>query len=230
MTTPENISRMIDHTLLRPDSTEEEILKLCREAVEYRFKAVCVNPSRVPLAARALEGSSVVVCTVAGFPLGASTPAVKAAEAVGAVRDGAGEIDMVINIGLLKDGKLDQVYQDIKWLVEAAAAVNPEVMVKVIIETCYLSEMEKEKACIISQSAGAHFVKTSTGLGPSGASVADVELIRRTISPTMGIKASGGIKTAEQAINMIKAGATRIGTSSGVQIMNEILENRPAGD
>ncbi|MFZ5648898.1 MAG: deoxyribose-phosphate aldolase [Bacillota bacterium] len=217
---------MIDHTLLKPYSTEEDILKLCSEAVEYGFKAVCVNPSRVPLAARALAGSGVLVCAVAGFPLGASTTAVKAAEASGAVRIGAGEIDMVVNIGLLKEGKLEQVYEDIKTVVEAAAAESQASVVKVIIETCYLTDREKADACRICERAGAGFVKTSTGFGPSGATVEDVELIKRTVSPGIGIKASGGIKTAEQALSMIKAGATRIGTSSGVQIMEELLKRK----
>ncbi|MFZ5649878.1 MAG: deoxyribose-phosphate aldolase [Bacillota bacterium] len=222
MTIPQNIARMIDHTLLKPDSTGEDILKLCAEAVEYGFKAVCVNPSRVSTAARALAGTGIVVCAVAGFPLGASSTAAKSAEAFEAVKSGAAEIDMVINIGLLKEGKFDLVCRDISSVVEAAAAANPEALVKVIIETCYLTVSEKEDACRICESAGARYVKTSTGFGPSGATVEDVELISRTVSPAMGVKASGGIKTAAQALSMIRAGAARIGTSSGVQIMNEI--------
>lgn len=227
MTIPQNIARMIDHTLLKPDSTGEDILKLCREAAEYGFKAVCVNPCWVSTAARALAGSGVAVCAVAGFPLGASSTAAKSAEAFEAVRDGAAEIDMVINIGLLKEGKLDLVSRDIRSVVEAAAAANPGALVKVIIETCYLTHSEKVDACRICESAGARYVKTSTGFGPSGAAVEDVVLISRTVSPAVGVKASGGIKTAAHALSMIRAGASRIGTSSGVQIMNDIY-SRPS--
>jgi len=222
----ENIARSIDHTLLKPDSTGIDIMRLCSEAVSFGFGAVCVNPSRVALAAEALSGSGVRVCAVAGFPLGASTTAVKAAEAAAAVRNGAGEIDMVINIGLLKEGKLKLVYEDVRAVVKSAIAAGPLTLVKVIIETCYLTDEEKEAACRICERAGAHFIKTSTGTGPTGATVEDVGLIRNSVSASMGIKASGGIKTLDQALKMLEAGATRIGTSSGVQIMKELLNKR----
>lgn len=221
----ENIARSIDHTLLKPDSTGIDIMRLCSEAVSFGFGAVCVNPARVALATEALSGSGVRVCSVAGFPLGASTTAVKAAEAA-AVRDGAGEVDMVINIGMLKEGKLKLVYEDVRAVVKSATAAGPLTLVKVIIETCYLTDEEKEAACRICERAGAHFIKTSTGTGPTGATVEDVGLIRSSLSASMGIKASGGIKTLDQALKMLGAGATRIGTSSGVQIMKELLNKR----
>ncbi|MFZ5634359.1 MAG: deoxyribose-phosphate aldolase [Bacillota bacterium] len=220
---PEEMASMIDHTLLKPEATEKDILRLCAEAVKYGLKAVCVNPARVGLAAGALAGSGVVVCSVAGFPLGACTTAVKAAEAAGAVRDGAGEVDMVINIGLLKDRKYDLVLEDVKTVVDAVTALKPEAPVKVIIETGHLTSEEKETACLLCTKAGARFIKTSTGMGPAGATVEDIELIRRTAPPGVGIKASGGIRTLDQALRMIRAGATRIGTSSGVQIMQELI-------
>ncbi len=218
-----DLASLIDHTLLRPDATEKDILGLCAEAVRYRFKAVCVNPGRVAAAAGTLAGTGVLVCAVAGFPLGASTTGTKAAEAAGAVRDGAGEIDLVINIGLLKDGRYDLVLRDVRAVVEAVSALRPEVPVKAIIETCYLTGEEKKTASLLCEQAGARFIKTSTGTGPAGATVEDVDLIRRTVSPRTGIKASGGIKTLDQALRLIGAGATRIGTSSGVKIMKELL-------
>ncbi|MCL6477954.1 MAG: deoxyribose-phosphate aldolase [Peptococcaceae bacterium] len=219
---PEKMAAMIDHTLLKPEAAAKDILRLCAEAVKYGFKAVCVNPARVGLAAGALAGSGVLVCSVAGFPLGAATTAVKAAEAAGAVRDGAGEIDMVINIGLLKDRKYDLVFEDVKAVVDAVAALKPEAPVKAIIETGHLTNEEKKTASLLCAQAGARFIKTSTGMGPAGATAEDIELIRKTVPPGVGIKASGGIKTLEQALLMIRAGATRIGTSSGVLIMKEL--------
>ena len=221
----EAMASYIDHTILKADATSEDILRLCSEAAEYRFKAVCVNPSRVSLAAKALSGTDVQVCTVVGFPLGASTPASKAFEAAEAVRNGAMEIDMVINIGLLKEGKEDEVYRDVKSVVDSVSSVNSLALVKVIIETCYLTSEEIIKASLISERAGAGFVKTSTGLGTGGATVENIKLIRGTAAPHMGIKASGGIKTLDQALRMIEAGATRIGTSSGLQIIKELMEN-----
>ncbi|MFZ5645958.1 MAG: deoxyribose-phosphate aldolase [Bacillota bacterium] len=221
----EAIASYIDHTILKADATSEDILRLCSEAAEHRFKAVCVNPSRVPLAVKTLSGTGVQVCTVVGFPLGASTSAAKAFEAAEAARNGAAEIDMVINIGLLKEGKEDDVYRDIKAVVDAVSPVSSEAIVKVIIETCYLTSEEKIKASLISERAGASFVKTSTGMGTAGADVEDIKLIRGTVSPNIGIKASGGIKTLEQALKMIEAGATRLGTSSGVQIIKELLNH-----
>lgn len=224
-TSPNRIAAMIDHTLLKPDSTEKDILRLCQEAVKYGFKAVCVNPGRVAAASAALSGTGVAVCAVVGFPLGANAAAVKAAEAAGAVRDGAGEIDMVINTGLLKDGRHDLVLNDVRAVVEAVASIRPDATVKVIIETCYLTDEEKITACLLCQEAGAGYIKTSTGMGPAGATVEDIKLIRRTVSPGTGIKASGGIKTAGHALIMVGAGATRLGTSSGVQIMQELLSH-----
>lgn len=223
MNSPRELASIIDHTLLKPDATEKDILCLCDEAARYGFKAVCVNPFRVAVAAGALSGSGVTVCAVAGFPFGAGATAAKAAEAAGAVRDGAAEIDMVINIGLLKDRRYDLVLQDVQAVVEAVAGRGRETLVKAIIETCYLTDEEKEAACLLCEKAGARFIKTSTGLGPSGAAVEDVELIRRTVAPDTGIKASGGIRTLDQALQMVRAGATRIGTSSGVRIMQEML-------
>ncbi|MCL6612597.1 MAG: deoxyribose-phosphate aldolase [Peptococcaceae bacterium] len=219
---PERVAALIDHTLLRPDATAKDILRLCAEAVRCGFKAVCVNPGRVALAAGALAGSGVAVCSVAGFPLGAGTTETKAAEAAGAVRDGAAEIDLVINIGLLKDGRNDLVFRDVRAVVDAVTALNPGGLVKAIIETCHLTDEEKKTACRLCEQAGARFIKTSTGMGPAGATVEDIELIRETVSPGTGIKASGGIRTLDQALRMVRAGATRIGTSSGVQIMREL--------
>lgn len=224
-TSPDKIASMIDHTLLKPDSTEKDILRLCQEAVRYGFKAVCINPSRVAAAAGALAGTGVTVCAVAGFPLGAASAAVKAAEAAGAVRDGAGEIDMVINIGLLKDGRHDLFLSDVRAVVGAVTSIRPDALVKAIIETCYLTAEEKKTACLLCQEAGAGYIKTSTGMGPAGATVEDIELIRKTVFPDTGIKASGGIKTASHALLMVGAGATRLGTSSGVQIMQELLSH-----
>lgn len=221
---PEQLALMIDHTLLKPDGTEKDILRLCAEAVRYGLKAVCVNPSRVAAASGALAGSGVTVCAVAGFPLGAGTTGAKVAEASGAVRDGAGEIDMVINVGLLKDGRYQLVFEDVRAVVEAVTALRPGSLVKAIIETCYLTDEEKKTACLLCEKAGARFIKTSTGMGTAGAAVEDIRLIAGAVSPGTGIKASGGIKTLDQALRMIGAGATRIGTSSGVQIMGELQD------
>lgn len=219
----ETLAAIIDHTNLKPGATEKEILSLCSEASRCRFKAVCVSPCRVSLAARALDGSGVAVCTVIGFPLGAASTGIKAAEAGEAARNGASEVDMVINLGLLKDGNEEAVFRDVRAVVEAAAAVRKDAVVKVIIETCFLTDREKETACRICERAGAAFIKTSTGMGTAGATVDDIKLIKRTVSPGTGIKASGGIKTLDQALRMIEAGATRIGTSSGVQIISELI-------
>lgn len=215
---------MIDHTLLKAVGTPDEVRRLCLEAMEYGFASVCVNPCYIPLARKILAGSEVKVCAVIGFPLGAATSAVKAFEAGEAVRAGAGEVDMVINIGLLKGGRYDDVLEDIRAVVKAAADANQEAIVKVIIEICYLTDEEKVKACQLAGDAGAHFVKTSTGFGTGGATVEDVALLRKTVGPKMGVKASGGIKTARQAIDMIMAGATRIGASAGIEIISELKE------
>ena len=213
------IAQVIDHTLLKPEATREQIDRLCREALEYHFASVCVNPTHVGRCAELLRGSDVKVCTVIGFPLGATTTAVKAYETRQAIDDGATEIDMVINIGALKSGDLDAVQADIGAVVDAAHAAG--ALVKVIIETALLSDDEKVTACRLAQAAGAEFVKTSTGFGPGGAKVEDVALMRRVVGPEMGVKASGGVRNYADVQAMIAAGATRIGASAGVAIVSE---------
>jgi len=213
--TPAEIVRKIDHTLLKPDVTAAEIVRLCEEAKTYGFATVCVNPYWVRLAAKTLSGSKVGVTTVVGFPLGATSTFVKIAEARDAIANGATEIDMVINVGALKSGDLDTVRRDVEGVVQACRG---QAVVKVILETGLLTEEEKIKACSISKMAGADFVKTSTGFGPGGATVEDVALMRKIVGPEMGVKASGGVRDLDTARNMIAAGANRIGTSSGVAI------------
>ncbi|MBO8137123.1 MAG: deoxyribose-phosphate aldolase [Desulfotomaculum sp.] len=213
----ESLAQMIDHTLLKPDATKEQIIKLVEEAKKYKFAAVCVNPVWVKTARELLEDNTgIKVATVVGFPLGAATTEVKAFETSNAVNNGAEEIDMVINIGALKDGQDDYVERDIKAVVDAAEG---KAIVKVIIETSLLNEEEKVRACRLAVKAGAHFVKTSTGFSKGGAVVEDVALMRRTVGREVGVKASGGIRTRQDALAMIEAGATRIGTSSGVEIV-----------
>jgi deoxyribose-phosphate aldolase len=209
----------IDHTLLKPQATEDQFHQLCAEARQFSFATVCVNPAWVPLCAQLLRGSPVKVCTVIGFPLGATLPDVKAFEAQRCIALGAAEVDMVINIGALKSRQPDVVQADIAAVVQAAHALGGSV--KVIIEAAYLTDEEKAEACALSRAAGADYVKTSTGFGPSGATVEDVALMRRVVGPDMGVKAAGGIKTAADAEAMIVAGATRIGTSAGVKIIAE---------
>lgn len=211
------IARMIDHTVLKADATREQIVALCRDARKWEFASVCVNPCWVALCASELLGSRVKVCTVVGFPLGATTTSQKIAEAEEAIRSGAREIDMVINIGALKSGDHDTVRLDIRGVAEACHRAG--AILKVIIETALLSGEEKVAACRLAKSAGADFVKTSTGFGPSGATAHDVALMRATVGPEMGIKAAGGIRTLEDVELLAGAGATRIGTSSGVAIM-----------
>ena len=206
----------IDHTLLKAETKKDEILRLCEEARTYDFASVCVNPTWVKTAASALEGSLVKVCTVIGFPLGASTTETKAFETENAIQNGAHEIDMVINIGALRDGDDALVRNDIEAVVNAAKG---KALVKVIIETSLLTEQEKRKACELSVLAGADFVKTSTGFSTGGATEDDVKLMRAVVGPEMGVKASGGVRSFEDMKMMIDAGATRIGASSGVQIM-----------
>jgi deoxyribose-phosphate aldolase len=220
--TRNELAGMIDHTLLKPVATREDIIKLCAEAREYGFASVCVNPFFVSLAAGQLKGSGVLVCTVIGFPLGSTSTAVKAFEAGEAVKNGAREVDMVINIGALKERREGVVLEDIRAVVEAARAHDPAAITKVIIETCYLTREEKILACQLAGQAGAHFVKTSTGFGDGGATVEDIALMRETVGPGMGVKASGGIKNARQALAMIQAGANRIGASAGVDIIKEM--------
>ena len=213
------IASVIDHTLLKPEATHDQITQLCEEAREYGFAAVCVNPTNVKLAAELLKGSPVAVCTVIGFPLGATLPEVKAYEAQQTIHHGATEIDMVINIGALKSEDYELVERDIAAV--ARTCHDNGAICKVIIEAALLTEEEKITACQLAKKAGSDYVKTSTGFGPDGATVEDVTLMRRVIGPSMGIKAAGGIRTLETAKKMIEAGATRIGTSSGVKIVQE---------
>ncbi|HSP23001.1 MAG TPA: deoxyribose-phosphate aldolase [Planococcus sp. (in: firmicutes)] len=217
-----NIASYIDHTLLKPEATKEQIVKLCQEAAEYKFASVCVNPAWVSVSAKELADSPVKVCTVIGFPLGASTSETKAFETADAIAKGAEEIDMVINIGALKSGDEELVKNDIKAVVEAATG---KAIVKVIIETCLLTDEEKAAASRLSKEAGADFVKTSTGFSTGGATVADVKLMRETVGPNIGVKASGGVRSLEDLQAMIEAGATRIGASSGVQIMQGLTSS-----
>ena len=212
-----DLAKMIDHTLLKPDATQEQIAQLCFEARKHGFASVCINPTWVTLCAKLLEGSSVKVCTVIGFPLGASSPDVKAFEAQVALDQGASEIDMVINVGALKARDLELVAKDIRGVVMSAHARG--AIVKVIIEAILLSDEEKTIACLLAKEAGADYVKTSTGFASGGATVHDVALMRRVVGPDMGVKAAGGVRTYEDAENMIKAGATRIGASAGVKII-----------
>lgn len=208
-------SKYIDHTLLKATATREQIANLCAEANKYDFKSVCVNPYWVSFAHELLGGSDVLVCTVIGFPLGANTKDVKAYETTRAIADGADEVDMVINVGEAKAHNWNYVYEDIKAVVDAANGVTT----KVIIETCYLTDEEKVEACKCAKRAGADFVKTSTGFGTGGATACDVKLMRETVGPNMGVKASGGVHNKAEFDEMIKAGASRIGASCGVQIV-----------
>ena len=209
------IAAMIDHTLLKPEATPAQIERLCAEAAEYHFASVCVNPVYIPLAARLLKGTGVKVCCVVGFPLGAIAPEQKAAEAASCAAMGAEELDMVIHVGAAKAGDWALVQRDIEGVVKAAAGHT----VKVIIETCLLTDEEKVKACEAAKAAGAHFVKTSTGFSTGGATTHDIALMRKTVGPEMGVKASGGIRDYETAMAMIEAGANRIGASAGIAIV-----------
>lgn len=223
-----SLARMIDHTLLKPDATSDEIAQLCFEARKYQFASVCVNPTWVKLCAQLLKGTPVKVCTVIGFPLGATASEVKAFEATNAIEQGATEIDMVINIGALKARDLETVARDIYGVVKASHARG--ALVKVILETALLNDEDKTIACMICKEAGADFVKTSTGFGGGGATVHDVELMRRVVGPDIGVKASGGVRTYEDAASMIKAGATRIGASAGVKILQGPSADQPAAE
>ncbi len=219
-TDPKDIARWIDHTLLKPEATTQQIVQLCNEAREYHFASVCINPWYVRLAADLLSDvDDVEVCTVVGFPLGATLPQVKAYETWQAIADGATEIDMVINIGALKSKRYDAVARDIHAVVQVAHAAN--AIVKVIIEAAALTQEEKVAACLLAQQAGADFVKTSTGFGPGGATEEDVALMRAVVGPEMGVKAAGGIRSYAKALAMIEAGANRIGASAGVKIVAE---------
>lgn len=216
-----DINRYIDHTLLKPEATEEQVKKLCEEAREYNFASVCVNSCFTELVRNELKGSDVRACVVVGFPLGANLSGIKAFEAMKAVEKGASEIDMVLNIGALKAGKFDLVKNDIASVVQT---VGEWATVKVIIECCLLTEEEKKKACEIAVSAGAHYVKTSTGFNSGGATVEDVKLMKETVGNKAKVKAAGGIRTLEKALAMIEAGADRIGASAGVSIVQESLK------
>ncbi len=211
----ENINRLIDHTLLKPDAKQEEIEKLCAEATKYHFMSVCVNPCNVNLCAKLLKGSDVKVCTVIGFPLGANISKTKIEETKYCLENGASEIDMVINIGRLKDKDYDYVENEIREIKN----VCKDNILKVILETCLLSDEEIVKACQLSQNAGADFVKTSTGFSKGGATTHAVKLMRETVKDALGVKASGGIHSYEEAMAMVEAGANRIGASSGIKIV-----------
>lgn len=213
--TVQKINKYIDHTLLKADAAPEQIIKLCEEAKQYDFASVCVNTCYVPLCAEQLKDTDVKVCCVVGFPLGAMSTEAKAYETEWAVKHGADEVDMVINIGMTKAADWDYVRDDIR----AVAAASGEALVKVIIETCLLTDDEKVKVCTLCKEAGADFVKTSTGFSTGGATVEDVRLMRQTVGPDMGVKAAGGIHTREEAEAMIEAGADRIGASSGIKIV-----------
>ncbi|WP_027407849.1 deoxyribose-phosphate aldolase [Anoxybacteroides tepidamans] len=211
-----NIAKMIDHTLLKANTTKSQIVQLCEEAKKHGFASVCVNPTWVVTASELLKGTDVKVCTVIGFPLGANTPETKAFETKDAIEKGATEVDMVINIGALKDGDDELVKRDIRAVVDAAKG---KALVKVIIETCLLTEEEKVRACRLAVEAGADYVKTSTGFSTGGATVEDIALMRQAVGPNIGVKASGGVRDLQGAEAMIQAGATRIGTSSGAAIV-----------
>jgi deoxyribose-phosphate aldolase len=212
----QNVAGLIDHTLLKADATQEQIKKLCEEAREYNFASVCVNPTWVKAASEWLKGSDVKVCTVIGFPLGANTPETKAFETKNAIENGAHEVDMVINIGALKDKNDELVERDIRAVVAAATG---KALTKVIIETSLLTEEEKIRACELAVKAGTDFVKTSTGFSTGGATVEDITLMRKTVGPKIGVKASGGVRNTMDATKIIEAGATRIGASAGVSIV-----------
>ncbi|MGD6804130.1 deoxyribose-phosphate aldolase [Rossellomorea vietnamensis] len=217
-----NIAKMIDHTLLKADSTKDQVTKICEEAKEYHFASVCVNPGWVKYAAQMLQGTDVKVCTVIGFPLGATTSETKAFETKDAIEKGATEVDMVINISALKDGNDELVKKDIQAV---TAAAKGKALTKVIIETSLLTDEEKERACRLAVEAGTDFVKTSTGFSTGGATIEDIKLMRKTVGPDIGVKASGGVRSVEDAKNMIEAGATRIGASSGVQIVQGLTSD-----
>lgn len=223
MITREYVASIIDHTILKADTTTEDVKKICKEAVENKFASVCVNSCFVKLVAEELKGSEVKVCTVVGFPLGAASTDSKAFETKRAIEDGAHEIDMVLNIGMLKSKEYEYVKNDIKAVVNAARG---KALTKVILETCLLTDEEKVSACRLAKEVGADFVKTSTGFNKWGAKFEDVKLMRETVGSEMGVKASGGVHSFEDAINMIEAGATRIGASSSLKIIGKTTEEK----
>lgn len=209
------LAKMIDHTILKPNATKEEVIKLIEEAIKYEFASVCINPTNISLAAKMLAGTPVKVCTVIGFPLGANTTEVKAFETKDAIEKGAEEVDMVINVGKLKDGDFEYVLKDIQGVVNEAKG---KALTKVIIETCLLNNEEKIMACKLAKEAGADFVKTSTGFSTGGANPEDIKLMRETVGETMGVKASGGVRTYIDAMAVVNAGASRIGASASIDI------------
>ncbi len=224
-TDPASLAAMIDHTLLKPEATEAQVETVCKEALRYKFASVCINPSYVKKAAGFLQNSEVKVCTVVGFPLGAHTPETKQFETRQAIENGAAEIDMVMNIGALKSGRKELLYQDMRAVVEVCR--EADVVSKVILETALLSDEEKVEACKIAARADVDFVKTSTGFGPGGATSHDVSLMKQTVAEFgIGVKASGGIRSFADAVQMIKAGATRIGASASVKIVEEAVRSR----
>ena len=222
MISREQLAKMIDHSLLNPSVTDEDIKKGCQEALQYGFAAVVVNPSHVPIVTRELKSSTVKVCSVISFPFGLSTTSGKIHETRTALEQGADEIDVVMNFSALKSGHSELVLNDIKGVVQEARRTQRSVIVKVILENCYLTEDEKREACRLTLQAGADFVKTSTGFGKSGASVEDVRLMREVVGPKFGVKAAGGIRTLEQALQMFDAGANRIGASASVSIIESL--------
>lgn len=219
----QRLAKMIDHTLIKPTATKDDVSQLCKEAEKHGFGCVCVNSAYVSLAKQLLRGTDVKVCSTVGFPFGASLPEVKAFEATKAVENGAREIDMVMNIGALKSGDYETVKRDIETVVDVKRSCDGDLVIKVIIETGYLTDEEKVIACKLAKEAGADFVKTSTGL-VGGATVEDVRLMRETVGRDVGVKAAGGIRTLKEALAMIRAGANRIGTSTGVAIIEEFTE------
>lgn len=221
-----SIARMIDHTLLKPEATKQQVEELCAEAKQYGFASVCINPGYVKLCAQLLRDTSVKVCTVIGFPLGATSTESKTFETERAIKDGAREVDMVINVGMLKSGEFDYVQNDIFAVVHAAHRNN--VLAKVIIETGLLTDEEKIKACVLAKRAGADFVKTSTGFAKGGATVGDIALMRLVVGPDLGVKASGGVRTQEQVKALIESGADRIGASASIKIVTGEKESTPA--
>ncbi len=220
MITPEKLARMIDHTNIKPNATKEDIKKLCNETIEYNFSSACVTPTNVALAHEILGKTNVGVCVVVGFPFGTNKSEIKAFEALVAVEDGAVELDMVLNIGAMKSSEEALVQRDIEGVVESADGM----VVKVILETALLTDTEKIRACILSKEAGADYVKTSTGIGYPGANAHDVELIRKTVGLNMGVKASGGIRNLKTTLEMIDAGASKIGTSTGPAILDDLIK------
>jgi len=224
---PTALAAMIDHTLLKAEAGEEQIRQMAAEAIEFGFASVCVNPLWVPLCADLLAGTPVSICSVIGFPLGATLPAIKVYEVEQVAALGVDEVDMVLSVGRLRDGDVRFVYRDIAEV--AAAAHDHDLILKVIFETGLLTDAQKVAACVIAQEAGANFVKTATGFSGGGATVADVALMRATVGPTMGVKAAGGIRTANDAQLLVAAGANRLGTSAGVRILRELLDGAAPG-